>query len=97
MQSLSFLYTAGCEWLLGPSYAALAWGNFALALVLFAAVLLLLDGPVDLSALVAALAARQIHVSYRLGRMRVAPGVWNEPDDVARFARAVHELLGVRA
>ena len=48
MQSLSFLYTAGCEWLLGPSYAALAWGNFALALVLFAAVLLLLDGPLRL-------------------------------------------------
>ena len=48
MQSLSFLYVAGCEWLLGPSYAALAWGNFALALVLFAAVLLLLDGPLRL-------------------------------------------------
>ena len=48
MQSLSFLYVAGCEWLLGPSYAALAWGNFALALVLFAAVLVLLDGPLRL-------------------------------------------------
>ena len=48
MQTLTFLYTAGCEWLLGPSYAALAWGNFALAVVLFAAVLLLLDGPLRL-------------------------------------------------
>ena len=48
MQSLSFLYNAGCEWLLGPSYSALACGNFALALVLFAAVLLLLDGPLRL-------------------------------------------------
>lgn len=48
MQSLTFLYNAGCEWLLGPSYAALAWGNFALALVLFAAVFLLLEGPLPL-------------------------------------------------
>jgi hypothetical protein len=48
MQTLTFLYNAGCEWLLGPSYAALTWGNFALALVLFAAVLLLLDGPLRL-------------------------------------------------
>jgi hypothetical protein len=48
MQTLTFLYNAGCEWLLGPSYAALAWGNFALAVVLFAAVLLLLDGPLRL-------------------------------------------------
>ena len=48
MQTLTFLYSAGCEWLLGPCYAALAWGNFALALVLFAAVLLLLDGPLRL-------------------------------------------------
>ncbi|MEY2498175.1 MAG: hypothetical protein QOD12_1731 [Verrucomicrobiota bacterium] len=49
MQTLTFLYNAGCEWLLGPSYAALAWGNFTLALVLFAAVLLLLDGPLPLA------------------------------------------------
>jgi hypothetical protein len=45
MQSLIYLYSAGWEALLGPSYAAMAWGNFALALVLFAAVLVLLDGP----------------------------------------------------
>ena len=49
MQSLTFLYNVGCEALLGSSYAALAWGNFALALVLFAAVLLLLDGPLRLT------------------------------------------------
>lgn len=49
MQSLIFLYNAGCEALLGPSYAALAWGNFALALVLFSAVLVLLDRPLRLA------------------------------------------------
>ena len=48
MQTLTFLYNAGCEWLLGPTYASLAWGNFALAVILFAAVLLLLDGPLRL-------------------------------------------------
>ena len=49
MQSLTFLYNAGCQLLFGPSYAALAWGSFALALALFAAVLLLLDGPLRLA------------------------------------------------
>lgn len=49
MQTLTFLYNAGCEWLLGPTYTALAWGNFILALVLFAAVLLLLERPLRLS------------------------------------------------
>ncbi len=49
LQSLTFLYNAGWEVLLGPSYASLAWGNFALALVLFVAVLRLLDGPLRLS------------------------------------------------
>ena len=49
MQTLTFLYNAGCEWLLGPSYAALALGNFALALMLFASVLWLLEEPLRLS------------------------------------------------
>lgn len=49
MQTLTFLYNAGCEWLFGPTYTALAWGNFILALVLFAAVLLLLERPLRLS------------------------------------------------
>lgn len=49
MQSLIYLYSAGWEALLGQSYAAMAWGNFALALVLFAAVLVLLDGPLRLA------------------------------------------------
>ncbi|HEV2842498.1 MAG TPA: hypothetical protein VGW39_14340 [Chthoniobacterales bacterium] len=49
LQSLTFIYNAGWEALLGSSYASLAWGNFALALVLFVAVLLLLEGPLRLA------------------------------------------------
>jgi hypothetical protein len=44
IQSLTFLFSSGCEWLLGPTYAALAWGNLTLALALSAALLLILDG-----------------------------------------------------
>jgi selenocysteine lyase/cysteine desulfurase len=51
------------------------------------------DG-VDVAKLVADLAERQVYVSLRGGRMRVSPGLWNDDDHVAAFARAVKDLLG---
>ncbi len=55
--------------------------------------LLQLTGPVDIVATQAGLAQRGVYVSARSGRLRVSPGVWNEPADVERFARALHDVL----
>ena len=49
------------------------------------------DGPAN--ALVKQLAAQNIHVAPRLGRMRISPHVYNDETDVDRFVAAVRGLI----
>jgi len=39
------------------------------------------------------LAAEQIHVAPRLGRIRVSPHVYNDESDIDRFVGAFHRLM----
>ena len=47
----------------------------------------------ELPSLIPALAARQIYVAARLGRMRVSPHVYNDEADVDRFVAAMRSAL----
>src|SRR5262245_7360702 len=51
------------------------------------------DPEVDAASLWHGLRDRHVHVSLRGGRLRVAPGVWNERSDAMAFAAAAAELL----
>jgi selenocysteine lyase/cysteine desulfurase len=48
---------------------------------------------IDVRRLWEGLRDRHVHVSLRGGRLRIAPGVWNEPADALAFAAAAAELL----
>ena len=43
--------------------------------------------------LIERLAAENIHVAPRLGRMRISPHVYNDESDVDRFVEAFHRLM----
>jgi selenocysteine lyase/cysteine desulfurase len=51
------------------------------------------DAEIDVHRLWEGLRERRVHVSLRRGRLRVAPGLWNEPTDALAFAAAAAELL----
>lgn len=55
--------------------------------------LLMFGGDFDATALSARLAERGAYASARAGRLRVSPGVWNDEEDIDRFAGAVREVL----
>jgi selenocysteine lyase/cysteine desulfurase len=46
--------------------------------------------------LIESLAAENIHVAPRLGRMRISPHVYNDERDIDRFAEAFHRLMTPR-
>jgi selenocysteine lyase/cysteine desulfurase len=43
--------------------------------------------------LIEKLAAENIHVAPRIGRMRISPHVYNDEGDVDRFVAAFHRLV----
>ena len=46
--------------------------------------------------LIESLAAENIHVAPRLGRMRISPHVYNDERDIDRFVEAFHRLMTPR-
>jgi selenocysteine lyase/cysteine desulfurase len=46
--------------------------------------------------LIGRLAAENIHVAPRLGRMRISPHVYNDESDIDRFVEAFHRLMPSR-
>ena len=46
--------------------------------------------------LIESLAAENIHVAPRLGRMRISPHVYNDEKDIDRFVEAFHRLTTPR-
>jgi selenocysteine lyase/cysteine desulfurase len=42
--------------------------------------------------LVEGLAAEQVHIAPRIGRMRISPHVYNDEDDVDRFVEVFRRL-----
>jgi selenocysteine lyase/cysteine desulfurase len=46
--------------------------------------------------LIEKLAAEQIYVALRLGRMRISPHVYNDESDIDRFVTAFHRLIPAR-
>jgi selenocysteine lyase/cysteine desulfurase len=42
--------------------------------------------------LIERLAAEQVYVAARIGRMRVSPHVYNDEEDIGRFLAAFHSL-----
>jgi selenocysteine lyase/cysteine desulfurase len=47
--------------------------------------------------LIDALAAEQIYVAPRIGRMRISPHVYNDEEDVDRFVAVFRKLLPARS
>jgi selenocysteine lyase/cysteine desulfurase len=46
--------------------------------------------------LIKSLAAENIHVAPRLGRMRISPHVYNDEGDIDRFVAGFHRLMPSR-
>ena len=46
--------------------------------------------------LIKSLAAENVHVAPRLGRMRISPHVYNDERDVDRFVEVFHRLMPSR-
>ena len=44
--------------------------------------------------LIERLAAKNVHVAPRVGRMRISPHVYNDEEDVDRFVAGFRQLVG---